>query len=96
MSLNSFVILARNENNSRFYIKPKSSFENVTISLIEGIKSESEIIQMIKSGVTFYTYNKSDETFTNVIVVDNHIKSYLNNTKEDNIGKLPLLPMIQK
>lgn len=57
----------------------------------EGIKSEKEIIIRINDGINFYTFNYTDKIFTSVIVVNNQIKSNPNETKEDNIGKLPLL-----
>lgn len=98
-----FVLIGRNENNSAFYIKPKVNFEreiilenseNSVISTIEGIKSESAIVEMIQSGIEFYTYNKELETFTKVIVVDGHVKTVANETETDNIVKLPILSIL--
>ena len=103
---NEFVITARNEDNSMFYIRPKSDFERelellkenededkqpIVISPIEGLKNEEEIIKMMGNGVKFYTYNHLDETFTEVIEVDSNIKTESNETDVDNIGKLPIL-----
>jgi hypothetical protein len=101
-----FVLTARNEKNSMFYIRPKSDFER-ELELIkentekdkhpfvsspsEGIKSEKEIIESMDDGIKFYTYNYLNETFTEVMEIDGNIKSKANETDIDNIGKLPLL-----
>lgn len=95
----AFVITFRNEDNSEFYIRPKSDFERelelekgkiVYSAMHEGVKEEKIIMEMMKSGIKFYTYNYSDKTFTDVVEVDGNIKSLLNETKEDDINNLPL------
>lgn len=101
-----FLITFRNEDNSKFYIRPKSDFERelilieenqdkdkqpIVTSPHEGVKDESEIIEMINSGTKFYTYNYEDKTFTKIVEVDGHIKTESNETDVDNIDKLPLL-----
>lgn len=102
----AFVITFRNEDNSKFYIRPKSDFERelvlmeenqdkdrrpYVISPLDGVEDELTIIEMINNGVKFYTYNNEDETFTNIIEVDGHIKSESNETDIDNIMNLPIL-----
>ncbi len=96
----SFVLTGRNKRNSIFYIRPKEDFikelknkesgnKNLVISTIEGFEQESKIIEMIKSGKNFFTY--FDGGFTEVKIVNNQLKSVRNSTKEDNIGKLPII-----
>lgn len=98
----AFVITARSKNNSEFYIRSKNDFERelelkelnenaVVISTTEGMYSESDIINMINSGKGFYTYCYSDKSFTEIDVVNDNIRSIANETKEDNIQKLPLI-----
>lgn len=94
----AFVVTARNESNSEFYIRSKKDFENemrngrtVVSVMTEGVKKESTIIDMIGDGVKFYTYNYSNKEFTEIDVVEDHIHSTANDTEEDNIQSLPLL-----
>jgi len=94
------LITGTNEKLDSFYIRPKSDFElelsrkdgnkydkiYTVISSIEGCYSEVDIIYMMKD-TKFYTYfNKS---FTDVTVVDNHLRSISNDTKMDNLQSLP-------
>lgn len=99
----SFVITARNEENSRFYIRPKADF----IREMEGQKedprfivvstgnerfiNESEIIEMIGNGTKFYTYSESENSFTDIEIVNENIKTVKNNTTKDNIENLPII-----
>jgi len=94
----SFVITGRNKDNSLFYIRPKENFIKETESegkklvistLNEGFVEEQEIIKKINSGVEFYTY--FNNSFTNVIIVDEQIKTEKNNVTEDNIENLPVI-----
>lgn len=92
--LSEFVIILRNSDNNKFWIRPKSDAiieranNSVVTSIYEGIVTEDEIIEMINKGTSFYTQN--DDLFTPVVIVDNNIKSYRNGTTEDNIGALPI------
>lgn len=52
---------------------------------------ELNVIKMINDGDYFFTYNKNDNSYTNVIVVDKNIKTIPNDTEDDNISKLPIL-----
>lgn len=88
-----WVIVARNENNSRFRIKLLDifSFSNIFECLKRGILpvrtlDENEIIKMIKEGDIFLI----DKFLTRVIIVSKHIKTTKNKTKEDNINHLPI------
>ena len=89
-----FVITLRNKNCDMFYIRPKSDIvkeqnnKTTVISTLQGVISEREIIEMIESGIKFYT--KCDGSFTEVVVVDGNLKSYKNDTTEDNIRSLPI------
>ena len=95
-----FVLISRNSDNSKFYIRPKSDIirENegqktskyfmVISSTYKGVIYENKIIQMINNGVKIYTMD-GDE-FTEVFVVDGNLKSISNNTDMDNIVKLPI------
>jgi hypothetical protein len=96
-----FVLTSRNQDNSTFYIKPKADFERELVlleknshdfifSTNEGTKPESDIVNMIQSGIEFYTYNMELKTFTKVIEVSGHIKTVANETESDNISKLPI------
>lgn len=93
-NLSEFVITRRNQENNNFYVRPKSDViteqtnKTDVISPHEGFKTEKEIIKMIENKISFFTLY--DNSFTKVIVVNNNIKSYRNNTMEDNIGKLPI------
>lgn len=100
---NEFLLTFRNKDNSKFYIRPKNDHIKeiesndpnfVCISaMLEGIKTESEIIQMMKNNNSkFYTYNKINNTYTEVIYdKNNELKSICNETKIDNIANLSLL-----
>lgn len=101
-NLSSFVITHRNEDNSKFFIRPKSDFErelilkkedvnSIILSIHQGSKKESDIINMMNDGDTFYTYNISDDNYTKVNVIHNdNIKTNPNRTKLDNIENLPI------
>ncbi len=92
----SFVLLSRNKENSKFFIKPKSDYERLlelgenafVTSPFEGVKDESKIIEMIESGKDFFTH--IDNEFTPVTVVSGNLKSIKNGTTKDNIGELPI------
>ena len=92
----AFVITRRNEANSIFYIRPKADvvkeIENKSQAFsfgAEGFYPENEIIEMINKGKKFYTHLNNE--FTEVIAVNNNIKSIPNNTTADNISKLPII-----
>lgn len=93
----SFVLTARNKENSRFYIRPKADFlrerelpkgELVISNGNEGVREESDIISMIDSGKKFFTH--LDDEFTDVTVVSGNLKSVKNGTTKDNIEELPV------
>lgn len=92
-NIQDYVIIGRNQNLSNFYIKPKSVFEKdnnpkVILSTEEGCFSENHIINMMDNS-EFFTY--SNNSYTKVIVVNNHIKSVPNGTTVDNLVGLPII-----
>ncbi|MBC9813917.1 hypothetical protein H9Y05_15680 [Crocinitomicaceae bacterium CZZ-1] len=101
--LSKFVIIGRNEQNSMFYIRPKSDFIKemegkktspnyfVISTGNEGWTNESEIIKMIDDETKFYTYSYSENTFTDIEVVNEHIRTVKNDTTKDNIESLPIM-----
>jgi hypothetical protein len=94
-----FLITARNSDNSKFYVRPKSAYlrekelgEGAFVGggSSEGMVAESSIIEMIEDGKEFFTVNDDDE-FTVVIAVDGHIRTIANDTEVDNIGSLSVI-----
>lgn len=87
------VIIGTNNKLDRFIIRPKSDIEREIIndsnvlSPTEGCYAESEIISMIGNGYKFYTY--FNKKFTDVSVVNNHLRSVANDTMVDNLKLLP-------
>ena len=94
-----YVLIARNENNTEFYLRTRSDFERemetgaggFIINTSDGVRTEKEVVNMIVDGKKCYTYSAVDKTFTAVTVVDENIKSVKNKTTLDNIASLPLL-----
>lgn len=89
-----YVITGRNEDLSSFYIISKSDFEkeikngSLVVSFsTEGCYSESDIIKMMSKS-KFYTH--SNNTYTDVIIVNDNIKSVPNGTTKDNLKELPV------
>jgi hypothetical protein len=94
-NISEYLITARNNNFSIFYIRPKSDFEkdikNETTNISfqnEGLCSKIDIINMMKKS-KFYTY--FNNSYTEVIKVEENIKSYPNNSTKDNLEELPIL-----
>lgn len=90
-----FVITHRNVDLSAFYIKLKSDFEDElsgvkSYSKYSGLRPEKFILNKINEGIKFFTYNKKSKMYTDVKVVSENIKSLGNNTKTDNLKKLPI------
>jgi hypothetical protein len=85
-----FVITHRNEDLTAFFIKLKSDFESDSNSRYNGFRPEKFILNKINEGVKFYTYNKKSKKYVDVKVVDENIRSSANNTKVDNLKKLPI------
>lgn len=86
----SYVIIGRNGKNDRFKIIEKNIFI-ILKDDIGFIVSESDIVKDIEEGIEYYTYNEELNTFTEVIVVNSHIKTIKNDTKIDNIDNLPII-----
>lgn len=87
-----WLVVARNESNSKFKVKLLNlyNFSNIFECLKRGIfpirtLDEDKIIKMINEGDVFLI----DKFLTPVIVVSNHIKTTKNKTKKDNINQLP-------
>lgn len=94
----AFVITGRNKEKSIFRIKSKPFFERglehkwINLSKTnEKICNEIEIIKMMKERIEFFTYSKTNKTFTKVKHDNGHIKSVTNSTKENNIENLPVI-----
>lgn len=89
-----YVITARNEDLSVFYIRSKSDFEkemkngsSVVSFATEGCYTESDIINMMSKS-KFYTY--FNNSYTDVVIVNANIKSIPNGTTKDNLKGLPV------
>jgi len=101
MKNSQYVITARNRENSKFHIIEKKWFRSfvcrlaiiklICYKIMKDVKDEEVIIEMMKNGDEFHTYNKLDKSFTDVVVVNDHIKTSNNNNVEDNISYLPIL-----
>lgn len=82
----SYLVVARNVKCNEFYC----------IKLILGIghekikMSEKNINELIENGYKFYTKNPVTNKKTNIISINNHIKTKKNKTEIDNISNLPI------
>lgn len=92
----AYIIVARNDMNNEFVIQSKPSYDrylkfkmfNFTI---KHKVNESTIIRKIREGFDFYTYNHIDHNYTEVMIVNNQLRTKSNNTITDNIGTLPIM-----
>jgi len=93
----AFVLIARNKENSRFYLRPKADIvkeiENgpdykVFSQMVEGVYEESKIIEMLEKGTEFFTQLNNE--FIPVTVVSGNLKSIKNGTTKDNIDELSI------
>ena len=79
-----YILKNRNKANNIFRIVNEDNREKTEIvselSMIERVKDDEH---------QYYTLNKTDNSLTEVIIVDGQLRSVPNDTKEDNIANLP-------
>jgi hypothetical protein len=99
ITLNPFIITYKDKNGKNFHIKLQSDFidelskvnnQPFKPSESQDTITESQIINMIKNGIEFKTYNILNNDYTIVNVIQDNIKTNPNKTKLDNIENLPL------
>lgn len=94
-----YVIVSRNKENNQFYIRSVRNFIKeikrkksnwFIFVVVEKLKTEKQIIEMMNNGKNFFIDNPTAKTFTEVIISFNNIKSKPNDTTDDNLTSLPI------
>ena len=84
-----FVIVGRNQENSKFITVPKKYFNDGEYrDWFEKQYVEKDIVKMIMIKKRFYTFS---EKYTKILVVRGHLRTTKNKRCEDNIDKLPIM-----
>lgn len=92
--MKKYVIVNRNKDLSEFGVIDKYEFDKSKEDQNYTVIKEEKILSDMELRIRYYTYNKRDNLFTEVIkdpIHHGHIKTEDNDNEEDNLGSLPVM-----